>query len=191
MEKLDSFTIDLMDRNVCAVTLCYNLKDDFFQRMEGDILGGTVECRVTVSGGPALFRLGIACEGEVKIPCDRCLAEMTSEVSSYDELSVKLGDTYSDEGDVVTVPEEEGVLDIEHILYEYISLSLPIKHVHEPGMCDDAMMEVLSQHQAARSSFEEDDESIDRCEDSEGVVPDAGNCNSDWKDKLKKIIDNN
>ena len=53
------------------------------------------------------------------------------------------------------------------------------------------MMEDLSQHQAARSSFEEDDESIDRCENSEGVVPDAGNCNSDWKDKLKKIIDNN
>lgn len=191
MEKLDSFTIDLTDRNVCAVPLCYNLKDDFFQRMEGEILGGDVDCRVSVSGGPSLFRLAIACEGEVKVTCDRCLAEMTSEVNSNDELSVKLGDTYSDEGDVVTVPAEEGILDIEHILYEYISLSLPIKHVHEPGMCDSAMMEVLHQHQAARSSFDADDDDIDMCEDCEGVVPDAGTGNSDWKDKLKNIIDNN
>lgn len=191
MEKLDSFTIDLADRNVCAVPLCYNLKDDFFQRMEGDILGGDVVCRVSVSGGPTLFRLAITCEGEVRLTCDRCLAEMTSDVDSYDELSVKLGDAYSDEGDVVTVPAEDGILDIEHILYEYISLSLPIKRVHEPGMCDDAMMEVLRQHQTARSSFEGDDDDMNLCDDGEGVVPDADSCHSDWKDKLKNIIDNN
>lgn len=40
MEKLDSFTIDLMDRNVCAVPLCYNLKDDFFREWKAIFLAG-------------------------------------------------------------------------------------------------------------------------------------------------------
>jgi uncharacterized metal-binding protein YceD (DUF177 family) len=44
------------------------------------------------------------------------------------------------------------VLDIAWFIYEAIALAVPIQHVHQPGDCNDAMMRVLSEHSAARSS---------------------------------------
>jgi len=35
---------------------------------------------------------------------------------------------------------------------------MPITCTHEPGKCDEAMMQELSKHQAARSSQEDDDD---------------------------------
>ena len=35
---------------------------------------------------------------------------------------------------------------------------MPITCQHEPGKCDDAMMQTLSMHQAARSGQEDDEE---------------------------------
>ena len=63
-----------------------------------------------------------------------------------DELKVKMGATFSDENDIVVVPEEDGYINVAWFIYEFIALSLPMKHVHAPGKCNKAMMGALSKH---------------------------------------------
>ena len=55
--------------------------------------------------------------------------------------------------DLVTVPENEGILDVSWFVYEFIVLALPIRHVHAPGKCNPAMIRALNEHSAARSGF--------------------------------------
>ena len=57
-----------------------------------------------------------------------------------------------DENDIVMVDENEGVLDTSWFIYETVALAVPIQHVHQPGDCNVAMSERLSELSAARSS---------------------------------------
>ena len=65
---------------------------------------------------------------------------------------MKLGAEYNEDDDIITVDENKGVLNTAWFIYESIALAVPIQHVHQPGDCNDAMMRVLQEHSAARSS---------------------------------------
>ena len=95
------------------------------------------------------------------MPCDRCLDEMSQPIAADNRLAVKLGAEYSDGDDLVTIDENEGILDVSWFIYEFIVLAIPIKHVHEPGLCNAAMIEALEEHSAARSSDEEEVQDVD------------------------------
>lgn len=91
------------------------------------------------------------------MPCDRCLDDMEQAIDTESVLMVKLGDDYADEGELVIVPFEDGTLNVAWHIYEFIALEIPIKHVHEPGKCNVAMIEALQGHSAVISGEDEDD----------------------------------
>lgn len=76
-------------------------------------------------------------------------------------MAAKFGESYSEEDDLVTVAEEEGILDIAWFVYESIELNIPIKHVHAPGKCNPAMISMLEAHSVTRSSGDEDENAVD------------------------------
>jgi uncharacterized metal-binding protein YceD (DUF177 family) len=47
------------------------------------------------------------------------------------------------------------------LIYEFIVLAIPIKHVHAPGKCNPAMSQVLEELSADRSSDEVSNQPID------------------------------
>ena len=81
---------------------------------------------------------------------------MEQPIETQQRLEAKFGNAYSEDGDLVTVPENEGILDVSWFVYEFILLALPIKHVHAPGKCNTAMIRVLEEHSAARSGSEDE-----------------------------------
>jgi uncharacterized metal-binding protein YceD (DUF177 family) len=92
---------------------------------------------------------------------------MVLRIDTTNDLVVKFGTEYMDEGDYVIVPEDEGTIDMAPLVYEFVALSMPIKRVHEPGMCDPAMMEILNQHLADRSNLEDDLDDTDTMVDDD------------------------
>ena len=60
---------------------------------------------------------------------------------------VKFGHEYAEEGDnLIVIPEEEGEINVAWFMYEFIALSVPMKHVHAPGKCNKAMTGKLNKH---------------------------------------------
>ena len=53
---------------------------------------------------------------------------------------MRLGDG-ADE--VILLDSDSADIDLSQIIYDYVSLSLPIKKVHPDGQCDPVMMEKL------------------------------------------------
>ena len=86
---------------------------------------------------------------------------MDQDVESDDRLIVKFGEEYSEDDDLITVDEREGVLDVAWFIYEFIALNIPAKHVHTPGKCNAAMIKVLEEHSATRSSGENEEAAVD------------------------------
>ena len=139
----------------------YVLDNEFFKNIEGeDVQKGKVKVKLTVKRTAASFELDFDLEGVIQIPCDRCLDDMDHEVKTQETLYVKFGSEYSEESDnVVVIPESDGELNIAWFLYEFIALTIPLKHVHQAGKCNKSMSAKLRKH-AARS-MDDSDESED------------------------------
>jgi uncharacterized metal-binding protein YceD (DUF177 family) len=196
MDKMDTFKIDLLSSGLGGKTFEYEIGDDFFAEIEGLIQRGSIHTTVACLSAGAVFKFQIHSIGTVVVPCDRCLADLKLRIETTDELNVKLGNEYADEGDCVVVSEAEGYLDLAQFIYEFIVLSMPITCCHEPGKCDDAMMHELSKHQSTRSgavdgeqvdsSQSEDADSTLKGQDEDGPVDVRWAALKQLKEQLKK-----
>ena len=116
-----------------------------------------------------MYELNFDIEGFIMVPCDRCLDEMNLPVKTSDRLIVKFGKEYTEESDeIVVIPEEEGIINVAWFLYEFIVLTIPLKHIHLPGKCNKTMTSKLKKH--TPKNVEEDDDSLDFEGDDDDIV---------------------
>ena len=145
-----------------GTTLEYDLDNQFFDALDSSELNsGSLHVSVSIRKTSGFFELLLHTEGTVTVICDRCLDDMEQSVETDNRLVVKLGSEYSEEDDIIVVPEDEGILDTSWLIYESIVLAIPIKHVHAPGKCNPAMSKALEELSADRSSDEESDQPVD------------------------------
>ncbi len=162
MCSLEQFKIDLKSLMCEETSLDYDLEDGYFAALDdSDLEHGTLHVSVSIRKATGFWEFMFHTEGTVTVTCDRCLDEMSQSIDADNRLIVKLGAVNSEEDDIITVSEDEGILDLSWIIYEFIVLAIPIKHVHAPGKCNPAMSQVLEELSADRSSDEVSDQPID------------------------------
>ena len=191
LEKSDIYRIDLKGMHDSAAHYDFLLDNQFFFDMEGmDVQKGNVNVSLDIHKAGGSYKLNFQVEGFVLVPCDRCLDDMELPVESNEYLVVKLGTEYEELADnVIVVPENEGYIDVAWFMYELVALSIPIKHVHPSGQCNEEMNRVLREHLCVETSG---DESLEEEEMKSFKAASAGDISSDprWCE-LKKLLDNN
>ena len=171
----------------------YLLENKFFADIDGDeVQRGKVNARLTVKKLSMMYELNFEMEGTIVIPCDRCLDDMNLPVKSSNRLVVKFGKEYAEESDeIIVIPEEEGIINLAWFLYEFIILTIPIKHVHLPGKCNKTMTSKLKKHTPKSA---DDEDSMDFDDETTGIVitddeQDDSATDPRW-DALKSLKDN-
>lgn len=187
--KLDIYKVELKNMREDSAKYEYTLDNQFFADIDApEIQKGKLKVDLSVKKSLGVYVLNFHTEGMVIVPCDRCLDDMELEVETDDSLKVKLGLTFSEEDDIVVVPEEDGYINVAWFIYEFIALSLPMKHVHAPGKCNKGMMGALSKH--LRTSDDEDRLEDGYVEEDESLDDDNREIDPRWTE-LKKILNNN
>lgn len=168
MGKFNLYKIPLKSLPEGTQNYEYHLDDQFFKNIDGpEVQRGSVDVALSVKRTGGTFELKFAINGIILIPCDRCLDNMDFEVATNEHLFVKFGSEYSEENDdVVIVPEAEGEINIAWFLYEFIALTIPLKHVHPAGKCNKTMSMKLKKH-SARSADDEDEDDFDDGSDAD------------------------
>jgi len=162
MCSLEQFKIDLKGLTEEETALEYVLDDQFFGALDSaEIQSGALHVSGSIRKAVGFFELRLAISGTVQIPCDRCLDMMSQPIETQLRLVVRLGEEYSEQDELIVIDENEGIFDMAWVIYESIALAVPIQHVHQPGDCNDAMMRVLTEHSAARSSDADAKKEID------------------------------
>ena len=162
MNSLELLKVDLKGMKDEETSLEFNLDDRYFESLDGaEVKKGSLHVSVSIRKATGFFELNFHTDGTIVIPCDRCLDDMDLPVETDNRLIVKLGSEYSEEDDIIVVPENEGILDLSWFIYEFIMLAIPIKHVHAPGKCNSAMTQKLEELSGAVRSGEEEAEAID------------------------------
>ena len=191
--KFDKYSIDLKGMQADSAKYEFVLDNLYFADIDGqEVQKGKVNVELSVRRYSHAFELDFYIDGIVWVPCDRCLDDVELSVASTDKLMVKFGCEYAEEGDnLIVIPEEEGTINVAWFMYEFISLAIPMKHVHAPGKCNRTMASKLSKHLRVDEGESNEDDLFD-IDVEDDVVEDEPEVRFDprWNE-LKKILDNN
>lgn len=159
MAKFSLYKIPLKTLSPEVHTYEYELDRKFFEAIDGDeIRKGDVNVILNVRRTSSSFELNFDIEGVIKVSCTRCLDDMNLDVDTESRLIVKFGSEYSEESDeIVIIPEDEGEINIAWFLYEFIALTIPIKHVHPAGECNRVVSSKFKKHRAVSTDDDDDD----------------------------------
>ena len=184
MEK-QHFVVELNNRDILGKSFSFEVHDDFFKDMGGYINKGHIKAEaVCKKATDNNYSFLIHSFGVVFMPCDRCLDDIELRIDIQNGLEVKIGNEDEDKGDTLIVCKEHPVFDLAYLVYQFVALSLPISRVHQPGRCNQAMIEILNQHQVARS-----DDEADYLPDNSTSVEDEDTIKTDHRwDKLKLLL---
>lgn len=167
MPKEDALIIDLRNLAEGLTTMQVEIGNDFFQAIENsEISGGRATIDIEMRRIADTFRTQVRANGTVDVTCDRCLDSMQQDITTDNQLLIRLGTLpdecdqratqYSDDGETIIVDQTCGEVNLAWFVYESIALALPTRRVHAPGQCNDAMIERIEQLNpaptAARSS---------------------------------------
>jgi len=116
-------------------TYVYDIDDRFMLEREIDDSFKNWNARITLlfDKHESFFMLHFDIDGDVTVPCDRCGDEFKLRLWDEFDLVIKLTDdagNIDDEDDVVFIPRSETVIDISKWLYEFLTLSIPLQHIH-------------------------------------------------------------
>ena len=113
MASSEAYKIDLKALEEGQTVLEFDLDDAFFQSLEAaEVQHGCLHTTLAVNRIGDCFDLNFHTVGSVVVPCDLCLDDMDQPIVADQRMAVKLGDSYSEDDDLVTVAEEEGILDV-------------------------------------------------------------------------------
>lgn len=131
MGKLDGYKVDLKGMATDTVSYRWQADNDFFSAVQGsEIKQGLLDVALRVKRTSGAYELEFQLQGEVEVTCDRCLESMNQPIDAFCTLRVVMGEDFVDDGDVVVVPEREGVINVAWNIYEFAALQIPLRHVH-------------------------------------------------------------
>lgn len=130
----------------------------FFKNMEdADIIDADIKVHLDMEYRNGVYDCTFTLRGMTHIPCDRCLEPMEHPVDTTYHIAVKYGPEYDDSNDdVLVIPDTDIFLNVAYMLHDTVVLTIPMRHVHQPGKCNKAMAEVLHHHTSEADDVREE-----------------------------------
>ncbi len=191
MGRFDKYNIDLKGMHGADVSYDFLLDDSFFADFDNsELQKGKVNVQLSVKRLSRTFELDFHIDGVVRVPCDRCLDDVDLSITSEEKICVKFGRGASEEVDnLIIVPDDSGILNVAGLIYEFVVLAVPLRHVHASGKCNSTMSEELRKH-ICNVSYSEDFEKSDIVDIADAIENSESMMDPRWSE-LKKLFDNN
>ena len=162
--KSDFYIISLDELTAEGEEINCTLDDhDLQKRSNGVLLGGSISCKALAKKTGDLFHVHLLIDGNVQVPCDRCLSPVNMEINHDGDIYVSVGNDPHDEDDrhFIEVTSNDKSLDLYDLIYSNVELCLPFRRLHKPGECDAAMIAELERYQSDGNVNKKNDANID------------------------------
>lgn len=142
--------------------LSFEIGKEFFESFEYSLIeSGELAIEMDLDKNPNMLTTYYSIKGTVDTTCDRCNDPMTVKIKGDFKLVFKFGREESDNEELIVLPPEAFELELAPYFYEFINVSLPIKKVHPPGLCNEEMVELIGKYSIAQPEIDDDDDDDD------------------------------
>lgn len=129
---MGSFTVNIVGLSNRAHSFDYKIGDAFFQQYGSEILsGGEFEAKVVLDKHETFIDADFTIAGKAKLVCDRSLEPFEEPMNIHRKVMFKYGEEPTELTDeIVVISRDEQSLELGQLMYEFISLEIPIKKLH-------------------------------------------------------------
>lgn len=131
----------------------FEVDNKFFVHFEESLVEkGKVKVNVVLAKRSSFMKLHFKMDGWLELTCDRCLEFYEQAIVHEAEIFVKFGENEYDDGEsVIWVNPEAHHLNLAQIIYEFVTLSIPLRHVHPKNSngkrkCNKEMLKKLKNY---------------------------------------------
>ncbi|MGV6860400.1 MAG: YceD family protein [Putridiphycobacter sp.] len=125
----------------------FKVESEFFEQFENtDIKKANIQVDVELEKQSTMIIAQLNVFGQVTVMCDRCTDDVELEIKTSDELIYKFSEVDFEDEKVWSIKPNEIDIDLTQPIYEFISLAVPIKRVHEDGQCNQKMLKEINNY---------------------------------------------
>ena len=145
MILLRNYDIDISKLELGQHQFLFQIKDEFFELFDyGLVKEGELSARVNLEKSTSFISLEFEISGFVVLNCDRSLDPFNHELKVTKEIVLKYGEEAREVSDEVEIiPSNTQRINIAKYLYEFISVSLPMKKLHPRYEDDTAENQII------------------------------------------------
>jgi len=140
----------------------FEINKAFFElfETEQEFTNPRITADVLMDKHSTFLELWIKTKGVVTLVCDITNEEFDHPIENKIKVLVKFGEVYDDsDEDVITIPSTDHAFNVAQLIYEDVSLSIPMKKV-SPNV-DDEDLEILEKYSPKETEDQAGEEEID------------------------------
>ncbi len=139
----------------------FEVDNKFFEHFEESLAeNGDLLIKVVLEKRSSFMKLHFDINGWLELNCDRCLENYQQPIFNETELFIKYSENEFDEGEnVIWIKPDEDRINLAQIIYEYVTLSIPLRHIHPKKSngsrdCNKEMLEKLKNYMHPESEIQ-------------------------------------
>ena len=151
MNALKGYQIPIVGLADGRYTYKFNVDAAFFDHFENEEMQQhRFEVQIDLDKQLNMFILNFEINGTLDTECDRCLANISLPIQQSYRLIMKMEEGESEDPDVEHIAPDAMHIDVDHSIYEYVLMSLPMVNVYDcenddPRPCDLDALDALEQ----------------------------------------------
>jgi len=147
LEKKSAYSVSFIGLKEGIHQFDFQFGSEFFDSFENSLIDkcrlvGSLELNKKSTHLEAQFKYN----GIIETFCDRCGEDLDLKIDGHNEIIFKYSiQSESDSDDIVFIVPDETEIDTAPFFYEFISLALPSKRIHEEGQCNEEILSILEE----------------------------------------------
>lgn len=139
MKENRQYKIDIYGLKIGVHEFDFEFDQKLFENIENSVLEtGHGKCTIVLDKKETLISLDFKIKGVIGLVCDRSLEPFDHPVDIEETLIIKYGEAFDDSrDDLLIIPNTQESINVESSIYEYLTLTVPMKKIH-PDYRDDS-----------------------------------------------------
>ena len=164
MDNFKQFILAISDLPLGITEYKFDIQDWFFENYEySEVKKGKVTVNLAFDKQERMYSLHFTIKGYLTVICDRCGDEYNHPIKGKEELLIKVGNNdFGDNDEIVVIHESDQKFDLSQNIYEYISLLLPMQHIHPndskgKNKCNEEAIKIIEKLSVGNQKSKETD----------------------------------
>jgi uncharacterized protein len=137
----------------------FNINNSFFETLPYSLIDkGDLKVWLDLEKKETMLLASFYIDGTVEMVCSKCNEPMDAQIEDELEIIYKFGEESYDDENLIVISPDSYEIDVTQPIYELITVSLPLRPIHEEGECNEEMIKLLEKFQANKKKENNDED---------------------------------
>jgi uncharacterized protein len=159
MKRKSDYTIPFAGLKLGHHLFDFEIDDTFFEELDYSLIQkGDIHVSIDLEKKETMLILLFSIKGSVESECNLCTDPVDFEIDNTFQLIYKFGLEEMDDEAIIVIHPDSYQIDVTQPIYEFITISLPPRIIHEEGECNQEMIDSLNKYLSSKKEEPKDDD---------------------------------